>query len=281
MQMTESPQILDYLDYRAYLKDRLDYLQTVNKKYSQRWIAMRAGFKAPQLLSMIIAGQRNLTKDKAADLAQVLKLSEVETEYFHLIIELAHTETQAAQTALLAKIKTSFHNGFISTIPDEGVEIFRDWYYPAIREIVMLKECDGSPAWIAGRLGITTAEAETALETLLRTGFLKRGEDGKLVRCEASVGTNKKIYPIMLGAWHLKMLERAFGAVALKRDRRHLSGMSFAVSKGFVPVLKAAIDRFIRETDALVESQVDGKDEVFHIHVEMFPLTKFREEVAP
>ena len=118
------------------------------------------------------------------------------------------------------------------------------------------------------------------MAALLRTGFLRRTEFGRIERCEASVGTNKKVFPILLGTWHLKMLERAFCAVALKRDRRHLSGLSFAVSRRFIPTIKAAIDRFIRETDALIESQVDGKDEVFHIHVEMFPLTKYQEEPA-
>lgn len=275
-----NPQILDYLDYRQFLKERLDYLQSVNKKYSQRWVASRAGFKSPQLLSMIITGQRNLTKDKALDLAQVLKLNEIETEYFHMIIELADAETQAVQKALLERIKTSFHNGLFSTIPDEGVEIFRDWYYPAIREIVTLKEFDGTAAWIAGRLGVETAAVETAVETLLRTGFLRRNDNGRLERCEASVGTNKKIYPILLGAWHMKMLERAMGAIPLKRDRRHFDSLTFAVSRRFIPTLKAVIQRFIRETDALIEGQGDSRDEVFHIHVEMFPLTKYREEPA-
>src|SRR5262245_41255421 len=105
------PEILNYLDYRQFLKDRLEHLQSVNTKFSQRWVAKRAGFKSPQLLSMIITGQRNLTKDKGTELAQALKLDARETEYFLLIIELAHTETQSAQKILLDRIKTSFHSG--------------------------------------------------------------------------------------------------------------------------------------------------------------------------
>lgn len=47
-----------------------------------------------------------------------------------------------------------------------------------------------------------------------------------------------------------------------------------------IPNLKAAIQRFIRETDALIEAQPVGRNEVFHIHVEMFPLTRIHEESA-
>lgn len=270
---TKAPDILAYLDYRLFLKDRLEHLQNVNKKFSQRWVALRAGFKAPQLLSMIITGQRNLTKEKALDLAEALKLDASETEYFLLIIELAHTETQAGQQVLLERIKTAFKDGLFSMVPDDGAEIFRDWYYPAIREIVTLAECDGSTAWIAGRLGIPTPDAEEALETLLRIGFLKRLDNGRIARSEPSVGTGRNFYPMFLGAWHMKMLERAFQAITIPREQRHFDGLSFAVARRHVPTLRAAIQRFIRETDAWIEGQGEAREEVFHIHVEMFPLT--------
>ena len=52
------PNIFDYMDYRLFLKDQLEYLQSRDRKFSQRWVAKRAGFKAPQLLSMIVQGHR-------------------------------------------------------------------------------------------------------------------------------------------------------------------------------------------------------------------------------
>lgn len=269
--MTE---ILEYLDYRNFLRDRLEQMHARDRKYSQRWVAMRAGFKSPQLLSMIVTGQRNLTKDKAIDLAKALKLEPRESEYFQLIVELASCEGRAAQQALLQKIQTSFHDGLFKAIDDSAVEIFRDWYYPAIREIVTLTACDGSAAWIAGHLGIATADAARAIDTLVAIGYLKRAGDGKLVRSEPSVRTARnKVYPMLLGAWHMKMLEQAFRAIRLGRDKRHLEGLTFAVPLALVPAIKERIQRFFRETDAFVEGETAGRDHIYHLHIAMFPLT--------
>ena len=252
------------------------HLAAVDRKFSQRWVARRAGFKSPQLLSMILAGQRNLTREKALDVAKALKLSRLETEYFELLVDLASAEGHAAQTALLRRLQTSFRDGLFAAIPDDGVEIFRDWYYPAVREIVTLQGAEPTPAWIAGRLGIGEAEAAEALATLIAKGFLKDAGDGRLTRATPSVRTARnKIYPMLLGSWHLKMLEQAFGALRLPRDRRHFEGLTFAIPRRQFPQLKEMVQRFFREVDALVEEGQDGREEVCHLHVELFPLTRW------
>jgi len=268
-----APDVLGYMDYRKYLKDRLEHLQSTDKKFSQRWVAKRAGFKSPQLLSMIVQGHRNLTRDKAVDLARALKLSDRESEYFGLIVELQDCSSQAEQKALIERIQVSFRHGQFVLISDDGVEIFRDWYYPAIREIVTLKDAQPTPGWIAERLGIPPEAAAVALETLISKGFLRwRGE--QLERSEPSVGTRNKVYPMLLGAYHMKMLERAFGAIALGRDQRHFESMTFAIPKRLMPEIKDRIVKFFCEMDMLVEGEMTGREEVCHMRLELFPLTR-------
>lgn len=269
------PDIMDYVDYRLFLKERLERLAAHDKKFSQRWVAKRAGFKAPQLLSMIVQGHRNLTKDKALDLARALKLSERETDYFVMLLDLADCATPEQRHALLEKINATFRDGLFSSIPDDGIEIFRDWYYPAVREIVTLKDAQPTAAWVADRLGISPEDARDALDTLVARDFL-RWEGERLVRAEPSVRTNKnKIYPMMLASYHLKVFERAFPAVRLGRDKRHFEGLTFAVPRRKLPEVKEMIQRFFREVDTLVEAQEDGREEVCQLHVAMFPLTRW------
>jgi len=271
------PAILDYVDYRLFLKDRLEHLALLDRKYSQRWVARRAGFKSPQLLSMIIQGHRNLTREKAVDLARALKLDEREAEYFLLILELAECTSREARAALLEKIQTVFRDGLFAAIPDDGIEIFRDWYYPAVREIVATEGARPDPSWIAARLGIADAEAAAAIETLVAKGYLKREDDGRLVRAQPSVRTARnKIYPIMLASYHVKVLNRAVAGIGLPRDRRHFEGLTFAIPRRLMPQVKDAIGRFFREVDAMVEGQ-SGREEVCQLHVELFPLTSWQD----
>lgn len=277
-----APDILAYLDYRLFLRDRLDYLHSVDKKFSGRWVAKRAGFKAPQLLPMIVAGQRNLTREKADDLAIALKLDARESEYFGVLIELAEAASHNVQAALLAKIQAKFKEGLFAAIPDEGIEIFRRWYIPAIREIILLKDAKPTPEWIAERLGIKQAEAAEGLDLLLTLGFLKR--DGDLVtRAEPSVRTSRqKVYPSVLGQYHMQVLEKAFQSVLLGRDRRHFESLAFSIPKRLMPQLKESIQRFFREVDMLVEAEPESeREEVCLMQVGLFPLTRWHSAETP
>jgi uncharacterized protein (TIGR02147 family) len=275
------PEILGYLDYRVWLRDHLEYLTQVDRKYSQRWVARRAGFKSPQLLSMIVTGQRNLTREKAIALARALKLSERESEYLGLIVDLAECAGEEARATLLARLKASFRDGAFAAISDEGIEIARDWYYPAIREAVTLAGAEADPCWVAGRLGIDPADAARALEVLERRGFLGRDARGRFCRTDPSVRTARhKVYPTLLGLYHLKVLERAFPAVRLPRDRRHFEALTVAVPRQLVPELKERIMRFFREIDALVEAETAPREEVMQLHLGMFPLTRWPLDAA-
>jgi uncharacterized protein (TIGR02147 family) len=269
------PEILDYMDYRLFLRDHLDWLQGRDRKYSQRWVARRAGFKAPQLLSMILKGDRNLAKDKVPELAAALKLAPQETEYLQFIVELAQCTSHQEQRALIDRIQTIFRNGLFAPLEGESVEVFRDWYYPAIREIVTIEGLDASAAAIGARLGITAEEAEAAIALLVARGLLRRTEGGRLERADPSIRTvNEKVYRVMFNAWHLKMLEMSFTAMHLDRDVRHFEGLTFAVPRRLMPQLRQAIERFFRELDFFVEAQT-GRDEVMHVHLALFPLTRW------
>lgn len=277
-----APAVMDFLDYRQFLRARLESLSHIDKKFSQRWVAKRAGFKSPQLLSMIIQGQRHLSREKALHLAKVFKLESRETQYFLLIIELAECNSNVEQKAILEKIQIGFREGLFAPIREDQAVIFREWYFPAIREIVTLKDAPKTTLayapWIAERLGITKDQAQEALDLLVKVGFLKIEDDGFL-RSEPSVGTEGgRMYPLYLGAFHMTMLERAFNAVRLGRDKRHLEFLTFAMSKKLMPELRQEIKRFMREIDRLVEAE-PIRDEVCQLHLALFPLSQWQDEI--
>ncbi len=266
------PDIFEFMDYRQYLLARLEYLQTLDRKYSQRWVAKRAGIKSPQLLTMIIKGQRQLNRDLAVPLAAALKMDEREAGYFRLIVDLALTESDSSRQELLKKINALVKEDMFTSITPDGAVIFREWFYPAIREIVMLKDFRADPTWISERLQIEPKQAEDALKELLERGFL-RDEDGSLTRTEPSVRTSKnKLYPMYLGAYHLKILNEAFRGVRHDRDKRHFEALTVSIPKALMPRIKQEIQKFFREIDTMCESE-ESREEVVQLHMSMFPLT--------
>jgi uncharacterized protein (TIGR02147 family) len=271
---SDDPELLDYIDYRQYLRDKVKAIHAKNPKHSQRWLAKRAGFQSPHLLSMIISGTRTLTPKNAASLAEALKLPDREKDYFQTIVTLAHADSEEARKEVLRGIDICFKNGLFSDIPVAALDIFLEWYYGALSQIVILKDFKTDPAWSAEKLGISVEQAQEGIEFLLKAGFLEK-QDGRLVRATPSAGNKYKTYPIQLTRYNLQMLEHAFRAFSFAREKRYFEGLTFGMSLHLMPELVHKIQRFFKELDMYVESNTDPKDEVFHVSLQLFPLTKY------
>jgi uncharacterized protein (TIGR02147 family) len=269
-----APDIFNYLDYRSFLKDRIAYLQSKNKKYSQRWIAKKAGFKSPQLISMILSGQRSLSSTNAQLLSLALDLSDKEEEYFLLTVDLAHLDNSEKQMELVAKIKTHFKNGLFKEISDEGLEYIRKWYYPAFREMVALKNYNDSAETSAEALGLTVEQIQEARNLLLELKYLEL-KDGKLQRTQPSLHAPNFVSPVVMAHYHLQMLEKSFNALSLAREHRYFDNLTIAVPKKLLPEMHEMIRRWIRELDLLAESYPQ-KDEVYQLNLQFFSLTQGR-----
>lgn len=270
----KNPIILDYLDYRAYLKDKIAYLQSQNKKYSQRWIAQKAGLKSPQLISMILSGQRSLSDNNAQLLSFALQLTTEEEEYFLMIVNLAHADNFEKQEDLVNKIKVHFKNGIFQQIPMNSYEYLKHWFYPAVRELVAVKKAKADPVYLAEALGIETSEAKEALEVLYRLNLLAV-QDGQTVRSEPSIKAVDYTDPIVMAQYHLQVIQKSFNAMSLQREHRHFDTLTFAVPSALIPEIRKSVQRFIREVDLLVESY-PVKDDVWQLNMQLFSLTQGR-----
>jgi uncharacterized protein (TIGR02147 family) len=74
--------IFEYRNYRQYLHDFYHYKKLSNPYYSYRLFSMKAGFRAPNLLKLVMDGQRNLTRESTDKFTRALKLNDAEAAYF-------------------------------------------------------------------------------------------------------------------------------------------------------------------------------------------------------
>jgi uncharacterized protein (TIGR02147 family) len=78
--------IYGYANYRAFLKDFYYEKKRNNPYYSYRLFSMKAGFRAPNLLKLVMDGDRNLTRNSLAKFVRALKLGEHEAQYFETLV---------------------------------------------------------------------------------------------------------------------------------------------------------------------------------------------------
>jgi uncharacterized protein (TIGR02147 family) len=78
--------VFQYRDYRQFLCDFYHYKKLTNPYYSYRLFSMKAGFRAPNLLKLVMDGQRNLTRDSVEKFSRALKLTDAEAAYFYDLV---------------------------------------------------------------------------------------------------------------------------------------------------------------------------------------------------
>jgi|GEM_PF-6007165 len=268
----EAPCALDYLDYRAFLRDVINTLCQRNARLSQRGLALRAGFKAPHLLGMILAGQRSLAADKLPALARALRLTASDEAYVGILLDLEAARSVESRAAVLRRIQIEFHAGLFSHMGQNGSELLRGWVPLAVRELVLLPDFTADPRWMAARLGVQEKIVRESFEALSRLGFLVKIEE-RWVKAEPSIHNFGRFAPMVVAQYNLEVLQKACEAVAFPNSERYFESLTMAVPKALVPQLKSMIKRFMREVDVLVESH-GVRDEVWLLGTQLLNLTR-------
>src|SRR5258706_5972124 len=84
-----APQILQYLDYRDFLRDYYAHRKVVDGDFSQRNFAREAGLPAScsSLLPAVIKGRRQLSQNLRIKFGKAMRLGEREYRYFDLLVQ--------------------------------------------------------------------------------------------------------------------------------------------------------------------------------------------------
>ncbi len=265
------PDIRKFEDYRLFLREYIQWMGSDNRKYSLRWVAERAGFSSPSMLSMVISGQRALPRDKVAGLTTALKLLSDEADCFRLVFEMQQTDDPKERSRLEKQMIQDHRGGLFQDPSEDGYEVFKKWYLPAIRELVALKHFRCDPFWIAGQLGITPFEARDGLALLLEAGLV-RDDKGVFSRSVPSVQPRGPMPKGLIDEFNRQYASRGSEAISLPRDQRYFNALTIAVSKAAFAKIPEILSRLIAEVDMLAEAD-PNRDDVAVLNVQFYSLT--------
>jgi len=94
----------EYIDYRTFLRRKIDVKQKRNPRYSLRAFARKAGV-SQSLLSQVLGGQKNLSIQSALKLINTLDFEDNEKELFLKLIELNTIKSSQMKECLFQEIK--------------------------------------------------------------------------------------------------------------------------------------------------------------------------------
>jgi len=202
--MPTRPDIFGYAQYRRYIDDWFTSRKAERPRLSHRWVSKRLGSTDPGLLANLVSGRRSLAGARITDWIALLELEGDAAEYFRALVSFEDAIDQPTATRAWAQLAEIRARRADPAIGPDSFELLGAWYVPAVRELVACVDFDDDPAWIAARLDppITVDEAERAIAIALRLGFLRRGDEGRLVRAEPSARTPNEVTGLATWPFH-------------------------------------------------------------------------------
>lgn len=274
--------VYDYLDFRAYLADFYVAKKDAGRGFSYRVFSRRAGLRSPNHLKLVIDGERALSAASALRYVKALALNEEEAAYFLDLVSFNQAQTTAERIDAYQSL--TGHHGYRQAhkLDASYAAYYARWYIPAIREMAMQSDFVADPIWIASRMipAITVEQATEALDVLLELKLLARMDDGSLSVTDWIVQAPDETVGVHLARYHVAMLEKAAESIhILPASQRHISALTLCLSKGSYGKVVERLQRLRQELISLASLEDDG-EQVLHIGLQVFPLTRTSEDAA-
>lgn len=268
--------IFSYIDYRRFLRDYYNEKKLVNRNFSYRYFALRAGFSSPVFLKLVIEGKRNLSRMMIPRFSAAIGLNPKQSCYFeHLVL------FNQAKTSVEKQEHYAVMVSMAGKVAERRVEIdeygyFSQWYTPVIRELVCCSSFSGDFEKLAATVvpPIKTKEARASVDLMLRLKLIERNGDGSFRRTSAALHGSAEIAAISIRSFNRQMVERALDAIDnLPANRRHASGVTVGISARTYDVIEAEIEAFKDRIIAIANN--DERTEcVCQLNVQLLPLSK-------
>src|SRR4051812_11699115 len=189
------PQILQYLDYRDFLRDFSAHRKTVDPDFSQRSFAKEAGLPAStsSLLPAVIKGRRQLSQNLRIKFGKAMRLGEREYRYFDLLVQFNQAKGMTEKNFFFGQL-AKFRSSRARIVGETQYRFFSKWYYSAIWNYFGFDQKQRNPIVIAANIlpPITPTQAEEAIKLLLELGLIKRTASGYMV-AERHIYTEKNV----------------------------------------------------------------------------------------
>ena len=269
-----------YDDFRAYLRDMVEYLREGGRGFSFRSFASRAGYSSPSFLKLVIDGKSNLSNESIFRFAKALGLRGKEVELFEALVLFTQSKSDEDRNHYYSRLqRTAGPRDPIVQLRKDQYEVYSEWFGLAIREMLNLPGFCEDPAWIASRLNppVTEAAARRMLNLLIDTGLVHRARDGRLSPSNAILATPDRLRSLAVRNFHRKMLELASSAIdEVPVDERDFSALTLTLSKKQYEAFCEQISAFEDELLQLADAGGDKTDdsEVYHLAVQLIPVTK-------
>lgn len=269
------PDVLQYTNYRVYLRDYYEYKKSTTAAFSLRFFAEKAGLSSHAHLKLTIDGKRNITKNTVTKLIHGLGLENQRAAYFESLVFFNQATTDEDKKVYYAQLVKASPRSKLHKMDKAQLRIFKEWHHSAILEMVGLKDFRPIPDQISKRLRglITPAQATESLNLLLELGLLVKTANGYR-QSNPLITTDDEVQDIMVKMYHNQMLALSARMLNdLPGPERDVSALTFGIKRSDFANLKKHL-QLMRKELLDFSAKVGEAEDVVQINLQLFPLTR-------
>jgi transcriptional regulator with XRE-family HTH domain len=154
-----SAMVFDHKDYRIFLKTTLSEKAESHQGYSLRGFSQKIGV-SNSYLSEVLSSKKSLSVELAFKIAVKLDLTEVETQYLCLLVQLEQEKDPSFREEFSRRLNSLNPNRKSHDLSVDVFKVISDWYHYAILELTYLSGFKLDATSAARKLGISKVEAD-------------------------------------------------------------------------------------------------------------------------
>lgn len=271
------PNIYDYTDYRAYLKDYYTERKECCPSFSYQVLARKGGLKNRGFLHSVVNRRKNLSAASAARLGKAVTENARGAEYFELMVAFCRAGSQSEKERLLCRLN-AFKSGKtgarrVRELRQDQFEFYGTWYHATVRALLAMRPFTDDYVWLARAVypEISPHQARDSVALLERLGLVGRDDDGRCVVLDKVIRPDGAISGVAVRKLHREQGGLGLEALgALPADQRHVTGLTLGISReSYHRVCSEILD--LQERLLAMAEADPHPDTVYQLNFQVFP----------
>jgi uncharacterized protein (TIGR02147 family) len=269
---SSEPCIYQYLDYRAFLKDRFRWLQSRDPGYSQRRLARVAGFANPGFFNEVIQGRRKLSSAATERMGTGLCLKPSETEFLRALVAYNEADDSAEKEVALRKVEFRRNRFFFHRLDQKQSKYYLDFNYPLVRAAIEACDFRGDYQMLGDflRPPMPAANVKRYVRDLCEWGLVEQDREGRYVVTHSYLEPPEEMKDALVRLQQAWLTQSIHLLNTMPASERHASSALLTIGENTYKSILTLVEKMREEILALVRAD-KSSERVVQLNIQVFP----------
>jgi uncharacterized protein (TIGR02147 family) len=274
--MSQKPNVFNYNDFRAYLKDFYAYKHQRNKKFSKAFICKELGLPNSRSYFQDVLNGKFISQLKVPLFIKVFDLDRDEAQFFRVLVNYNQAVDDPEEREFLFEQLISLNQTPKAIISAKEYAYYKDWYNSVVRAVLNIVDFkkDGNYLKFARQIfpPLTETQARGSVNLLLDLELIAENDHGFLKPTEKVISTGAYAKDEVIKQHQLKSFDIAREAILKnqKQPQRVITKTISVSEEGYNRVLKN-IEKCSSEINSIVHKDEAPADRVYQLDIILFP----------